>query len=343
MRNKILVSLALALGGLFVYQAVMAVGGGGGGSAPACSEDVWTCGDWSSCSADGKQTRICQLSYDCPSVQSAVPPQERSCTPPAPPPAASPAFGSPSPAESPAPQTTKPSSATPECKEDQWTCTDWSKTCDINGNQSRACRLTFDCPAANTPPPLQQQRCDHLQCGNKSELRERVFCRLNLAPAGIARELELQYLPEECRVLGSAKDKESCEERYKSYQPCWGLPAGEGRFECARNVLKLGPAISDELKTCQGKTGAARVSCVNEAKDKVFSMIKFRFYDLEQRAEKLGERGADLTAVADLETLIELKKRDFDRARSFAERKQMILDVRQAWQAFISKVKNQVK
>jgi hypothetical protein len=72
-------------------------------------------------------------------------------------------------------------------------------------------------------------------------------------------------------------------------------------------------------------------------------MIKFRFYDLEERAEKLAERGADLNAVADLETIIESKKQAFNSAKTKAERRQIILDVHQAWQEFVNKVKDQVK
>lgn len=340
-KSNTIIFLSLLIGifviGFSIYSSVFAVGGGAGGSVPTCTEDVWTCGEWSTCSAAGKQTRNCQLSFDCETASTPSPAVEGACTP-ATPPAPVPPSDNPQGPESP-----QNSGKSESCTEDVWTCSSWSKACDVNGNQNRTCRLTSDCPAADTPPPLTQQKCDHLQCGAKPELHDRIACRLNLAPAGIARELQLQYLPEECRAMASDKDKEVCEERYKSYESCWNLPAGESRFQCARSVLKLGPLVSDEVKTCQGKTGTARVACENEVKDKVFSMVKFRFYDLEQRAEKLGERGADLGAIADLETLIEQKKQAFDRATSLAERRQIILDVRQAWQAFISKVKDQVK
>lgn len=108
-------------------------------------------------------------------------------------------------------------------------------------------------------------------------------------------------------------------------------------------MLKLGPVVADEVKTCQGKTGADQVSCKTALKEKVLYMIAFRFYDLETRAEELGNRGADLKAIADFETVVELKKQAFDKAQTNTERRQIILDVRKAWQEFINKVKDQVK
>lgn len=181
-----------------------------------------------------------------------------------------------------------------------------------------------------------------MQCGNKSTLRERISCRLNLAPAGAARELELQYFPEACRIETGDEQKE-CIDRYKSFQPCWNVKEGKVRFLCAQNVLKLGPVVSDEVKTCQGKKGADQVACKTEVKEKILYMIAFRFYDLETRAEELGNRGADLNAIADFETIVELKKQAFEKTSTNAERRKIILDVRKAWQDFVNKVKDQVK
>jgi len=315
-------------------NSVFAVGGGGGGSVPSCNVDTWDCTGWSQCSSSGTQTRICTLTYDCPTVSTPKPAESQSCTPPTPPPPVS------SPVE-PSPQKrTEPQA--PACTKDIWTCGAWSTTCDIYGREQRTCKLSFDCPNVETPPPPESQPCQKLQCGNKSTLRERISCRLNLAPAGAARELELQYLPEACRVKTGAEQK-SCIERYKSFQSCWNVREGEERFSCARNVLKLGPLVSDEVKTCQGKKGQDQVACKAALKEKVLYMIAFRFYDLETRAEELGNRGADLNAIADFETIVELKKQAFDKALTNAERREIILDVRKAWQEFINKVKDQVK
>jgi hypothetical protein len=335
-RHKCLIGLAIVFIGvwLVIAPAVLAVGGGGGGSVPVCNTDTWDCTGWSQCSQNGTQTRICTLTYDCPTVSTPKPSESQSCTPPTPPPPVSP----------PTEQSTqkKTESQVPVCTKDIWTCSAWGQTCDIYGREQRTCKLSFDCPNVETPPPPESQPCQKLQCGNKSTLRDRISCRLNLAPAGAARELEIQYLPEACRVKTDAEQKE-CIGLYKSFQPCWNTRQGEDRFSCARNVLKLGPLISEEVKTCQGKKGQEQVACKTALKEKVLYMIAFRFYDLETRAEELGNRGADLNAIADFETTIELKKQAFDNASTNTERRQIILDVRKAWQEFINKVKDQVK
>jgi len=340
----ILASILVLIGaGLLASPAVFAVGGGGGGSVPYCSADTWDCTGWSQCSQSGTQTRICTLTNDCPTANTPKPPEIQSCTPP-PSPTSPPSPTPPPPVSPPAEQLSpkKTESKAPACTKDVWTCSAWGQTCDIYGREQRTCRLSFDCPNVETPPPPESQPCQKLQCGNKPTLRERIACRLNLAPAGAARELEIQYLPEACRVKTGAEQK-SCIERYKSFQPCWNAKEGEERFSCARNVLKLGPSISEEVKTCQGKKGQDQVACKSALKEKVLYMIAFRFYDLETRAEELGNRGADLNAIADFETIVELKKQAFDKASTNTERRQIILDVRQAWQEFINKVKDQIK
>jgi hypothetical protein len=273
----------------------------------------------------GIQRRICTLTYDCPTVNTPKPSETQSCTPPS--------------QES---SQKKSETKKPTCTKDIWNCTDWGDTCDTQGREQRTCQLTFDCPNVETPPPSEFRPCQKLQCGNKPTLRERIFCRLNLSPAGLSRELEIQYLPEACRVKTGAEQKE-CIELYKSFQPCWAVKEGKERFSCAKNVLKLGPVVSDEVKSCQGKKGQEQVACKAVLKEKVLYMIAFRFYDLETRAEELGNRGADLNAIADFETTVELKKQEFEKAKTNAERRQIILEVRQAWQDFINKVKNDIK
>lgn len=303
---------------VFVTPNVFAVGGGGGGSVPSCSEDNWDCTGWSQCGANGIQTRVCSLAYDCPTANTPKPSENQSCTPP------------------------PPAEPEPSCTEDVWACSDWSASCDVYGREHRTCQLSFDCSGVETPPPSESQPCEKLQCGNKSTLRERIFCRLNLAPAGAARDLELQYLPEACRIE-TGEEQEECVNRYKSFQPCWNLPAGKQRFSCARNVLKLGPVIAKEIKICQRKKGTDKAACKTQLKEKVLYMVAFRFYDLETRAEELGNRGVDLDAIADFEAIIELKKQSFDTAKTYVKRRQIILDVRKAWRNFVSKAKIQLK
>src|SRR3989338_2162688 len=333
--GKPLLALLMMGGGLLSSPAVFAVGGGGGGSVPLCDADNWDCTGWSQCSQAGRETRICSRTYDCPTADTPKPPESQSCTPP--PPSAPPA---PTPAREPPPKSEE--IKTPPCTKDTWTCGAWSAACDIYGRERRTCELNLDCPDVTTPPPPESQPCQKIQCGNKPSLRERISCRLNLAPAGAARELELQYLPEACRVK-TGNERKECIQLYKSFQPCWGIREGEERFSCARTVLKLGALVSDEVKICNAKQGEEQATCKAVLKEKVLYAIAFRFYDLETRAEELGNRGTDLDTIADFETTVELAKQAFDKASTNAERREIILDVRRAWRDFVEKVKGQVK
>ncbi|MBI2638697.1 hypothetical protein HYW83_03850 [Candidatus Peregrinibacteria bacterium] len=51
----------------------------------SCTADVWSCGTWNSCSAEGSQTRTCTLTYDCKNTdQPSKPTETKSCTAPEP-------------------------------------------------------------------------------------------------------------------------------------------------------------------------------------------------------------------------------------------------------------------
>lgn len=337
MRNTSLYTLLLVGALTLISVHVLAAGGGGGGSVPSCNEDVWDCTGWSQCSEAGTQTRVCNLSFDCGNADTPKPAESQSCTPPVP----TQPEPEPTPVPIPVPSPTTAPASAPPCTKDTFACSNWSAACDANGRENRTCRLTFDCSNAQTPPPFTSRACQKLQCGNKNTLGERIICRLNLAPAGVARELEIQYLPEGCKAETGDEQKE-CINIYKSFQPCWAKKAGEERFACARSALKLGPLISQEVKLCQGKKGNEQAECKHEIKDRVLFMITFRFYDLETRAEALADRGADLNTIADFETIIEAKKQEFYKAKDNQERLKIILDVRKAWNNFVDTVKKQV-
>ena len=312
-----------AIASAAVASAVFAAGGGGGGSVPTCTDNVWDCTNWSSCSTSGTQTRNCSLTFSCLSATNQKPAESQACTPPPP------------------PTVTPPPSTLSACVHSIWQCGSWSSSCDTNGQEHRVCNLVTDCLKNPTPSSATNQPCSHLQCGNKPTLAERVSCRTGLAPAGVLRELQIQYLPEECRVVANAAEKKECIERYKNFQSCWTLPVGEGRFACARGLLHLGVSAADEVKSCQ--IASDKKSCMDTLKEKTLYMIKFRFYDLEQRAEDLYYKGADSSAIADFDTVVETKKQEFDQAKTKEQLRQIILDVRQAWEIFKNRVKGQIK
>ncbi len=324
-----------------------AAGGGSGGSVPSCDSDVWVCSDWGECSPQGSAKRTCVKTFDClgEAVDTKRPEEKKDCVPPsqpAPPPEPAPTPvptppPAPAPVHTPAP-TLAPTPPTPlpvACTEDTWGCTAWT-ACDPQGNQIRTCLKKNDCAAADTPSPRFTKRCETLQCGNLRTLRDRVFCRLNLTPAGVARELEIEYLPEACRLLEDKDARSLCIERYKSYQPCWNKKDDAARNACAKAALQLGPVMREEVKKCEGKNGQEQAECKRELRERVFALIIFRFYNLEKRAEDLAEQEADLSQVADFVTLIQEKKIAFSQSKTHKEREQIIRDVRSEWQKFLT-------
>lgn len=48
----------------------------------SCATDVWSCGDWGSCSISGIQNRSCRKTFDCPGVETAPPAIDQYCVPP---------------------------------------------------------------------------------------------------------------------------------------------------------------------------------------------------------------------------------------------------------------------
>lgn len=101
--------------------------------APACTEDIWNCTNWSSCSLSGRQTRSCTVTVDCATASTPAPATSQNCTPPSTPPSET-------------------------CNADTWSCGVWS-SCSASGRQTRSCNKTFDCSIAETPAPETSQSC----------------------------------------------------------------------------------------------------------------------------------------------------------------------------------------
>jgi len=98
-----------------------------------CQPDEWECGEWSTCSPEGTQTRTCN-NINCEIGGSFLPPEiSQSCV--------------------------------PECMEDIWDCSEWAE-CKFNpawmhddtnnGLRTRTCTKTFDCPISEGTPEISQ-------------------------------------------------------------------------------------------------------------------------------------------------------------------------------------------
>lgn len=214
------------------------------------------------------------------------------------------------------------------CATDAWKCSDWSASCDAYGRERRRCSLSFACRFTKTQPPGASQPCSKLQCGNKAKLRDRVLCRLNLAPAGLAREFELEYLPEACRVL-AGDSRQECVSRYKLFQSCLKDFVASPRLDCARSVIVFELPTDQALKNCQDESDA--VACKAKLKNKVMDLIGFIFDDLQNRAEDFRGHGLDVAKIADFETNIETQRQAFLKAKNKTSRRLVVQAVHQTW------------
>jgi hypothetical protein len=185
----------------------------------------------------------------------------------------------------------------------------------------------------NQSPPAAPEPSRTFACFDHSTIEERVKCRLNLDEGERAYELKVQFLPEECRALFGAQ-RDECIKVYDNVQRCWMFPEGASRVGCVRDSLDF-TSIASESTNCESATN--KTECIDRLKKNVFSLIKFRIYDLEERAEELHREYPYL--VAKFVTDLEKKKQEFNDAATIAGKRQVILGVRELWKNFVAEVK----
>lgn len=98
---------------------------------PECTEDIWHCGNWDTCSSSGIQNRSCEIVNECSSINTPPPAISQSC------------------------------SYVPSCAEDTWECGDWG-ACSPQGTQARSCSKSYNCPNTETAIPSTSQYCTPL-------------------------------------------------------------------------------------------------------------------------------------------------------------------------------------
>lgn len=360
------------------FTLVFAAGGGGGGGSKntpppsTCTQDTWECTNWSQCSLEGQQTRTCTLKNNCPTAETPKPTETQKCTPPRTNTAESKStcsmdefdcapwsacqeggfqtrecsmsFDCPNVISS-LPPTRQRCEYTETCIEDTYECSDWSQ-CQEDGKQRRECKLTQDCAKAETVIPETEQVCPGLTCGQLSTLQERVACRLNLPDDKLAEEFQILYFPEYCkweqRKEGTTEeDKQEqteCIQLYQSFGQCWALPFGQERRDCGRKASGIADLEADK-DDCLFRTGEDRAACAAELQERVEHLSLFYLYELEIQAEELLVKDLlNFQDVVDWEVYIEEQKVKFDQAETLKEWKNIIIEVKDRWKAFTSKV-----
>lgn len=166
----------------------------------------------------------------------------------------------------------------------------------------------------------------NLKCGGLLDIKDRVRCRINLERG---REEYQNFFPEECR---NNKDPDKCVTLYQSVSECWNLETSKERIACLKEKLNL------DIK--RDKSKCIDDLCKRELNDKILTMIKLRFYHLEEQAEMLMKLGLlNKEDVIDFVVKVELKKQEFNSVKTKDEMRQVIQDVRDLWVELMKGVK----
>jgi len=321
---------------------------------PLCTQDIWTCAGWGECSLAGEQTRTCSLTSSCSLVDTPKPIEKQTCQPECTADTwACTGFNScqggtqartctqtfdcslvntPKPTES--------QSCVEACVKDEYTCGSWSQ-CQYDGRQYRSCSLTKDCPGVSAARPGESRVCPGLSCGHLATLEDRIDCRLGLTQQELTKEFSVLYAPEYCKIEETKEDRNQCIRLYQEVGPCWDLPIGPSRTQCAKNVIGVGN-IPQEAELCKSSNSVN--ACMEELKEKVEDLIIFRLYELEVQAEILmTDWGVPKEEIVAIEVFIETKKQEIEETEDIKEWKKIIQETKTRWQKFVNDIKPYIK
>ncbi|MBS3093923.1 hypothetical protein J4456_05070 [Candidatus Pacearchaeota archaeon] len=171
---------------------------------------------------------------------------------------------------------------------------------------------------------------DRLKCGGLLDIHDRVKCRIQLESEHHEYE---KFFPEECR---NHKDGKKCVQIYRNVSDCWDLEPSARRILCLKEKIRL-VNRNDEKEKCDGEE-----KCVKDLNERLMTMIKLRFYNLEEQAEILNEKGLlSEKYLIDFVVSIEGKKLAFNDANTKKEMETVIAEVKELWSVLMEKVNNE--
>lgn len=152
-------------------------------------------------------------------------------------------------------------------------------------------------------------------------------------------EARIETMEEAC----SQNDTSACRRAVNTFKECHDETPGLDRAACARDKLRLGKAVSQLLGECRNQTGngteagnTVRVrACIQNVTESVYTYVALKIQDLADRAEGLIALGVNETAVNEFVAFAEESITAFGEASTLEEKKQIVLDVRHAWQGLI--------
>jgi len=169
-----------------------------------------------------------------------------------------------------------------------------------------------------------------LKCGGLLNIEDRVRCRLNLESE---KEEYDNFFPEECR---NHKDSEKCLQIYRNVSECWNFLKSNERISCLQEKIGIIKEISVEKEECNNN------QCKEELNDKIFTMIKLRFYNLEEQGEILEERGLlDKEDLISFVVEIENKKLEFNGVKTKEDMRKIIQEVKDLWEDLVGGLLNE--
>jgi len=184
---------------------------------------------------------------------------------------------------------------------------------------------------------LERVETSGLKCFEEGDIEDRVRCRLNLSRVELRKEYKLEYLPEECRTIDNMTERQQCVRRYAKLQKCWKF-IGDERMRCVDHELNI-TKIKEQKRECNLLDENEKQECKKRLKDNVYHRIKFKFYNLEEKAERFLERGwVDQETVTVFIANLEIKKAEFNEATTKEEKRKVILGVRELWKEFLKSV-----
>lgn len=151
-----------------------------------------------------------------------------------------------------------------------------------------------------------------LYCTQK-RMDDRIRCRLSMNADELAQELSIKFLPEECRAMVNKKSQVTCVETYKLFKPCAEVTVGSDRNQCVKDALAAEPAY-----------------------DNLDNLVRFKLSDLIDRAKATLEPGSDINPVVNLENSLELAKQQYDKAKTEALKKQVLIKARAVWKKYVA-------
>lgn len=174
------------------------------------------------------------------------------------------------------------------------------------------------------------------ECYNLPDMLQRIRCRLQETSDQVAKEQAEHYLPEECQALADGSiERSDCVARYTSIQPCWSQPIGPQRIACVQNALNI-DALEPVQQYCQNQDS----TCTDTYKKKIYHLITFRFYDLEERVEGWYRDGKlSLDDAVNFVAFIVNSKIQFSAATTKSQHIAVIDSVESRWQNILSTLK----